>query len=180
MWYYLEIYISTVGGRSKLNDDKTVITRHDDHSTNFDTCRGSIIMPSINNDLIYEYTIKLLKVSVNDQVAIGIDDVGGINNGCFIGAYNSNNYGYQCWNARKSCRGDYAGTHYGQAETDGAIVTMIYNSYKATLSFIVDGRDYGIAYEKGRKGKEIDYRLAIYFYAEASVQLIGFSKKSAI
>ena len=63
IWYHLELFIFKSSERAILNEDKTTITQAQDTGLDYDfnvgTCYGSIIMPSMNDGMIYEYTVKL-------------------------------------------------------------------------------------------------------------------------
>ena len=182
VWYHLELFIFKTGPRSRLNEDKTIITLDDNPDQSYDTCYGSISMPSINN-MKYEYEIKVLRCGSTHHVGIGIDDARCKHtNSYFIGNGATKNYGFQCWNARKSCIGDFSGTKYGKVcianENNQIIVRMIYDSNESTLAFIIDGEDYGIAYSDIAKEEGFEYRLAIYSSGDGSVELLHYSSST--
>ena len=185
MWYYIELFIFKSGSCSKLNEDKTIISRKDvtenDHEYfgTVHSCYGSVTMPSLDNKLIYEYSIKIL--NSDGHIAIGIDDAS-----CrhcdtyFVGQKDTPNYGCQCWNGTKSSTKDTFGDDYAErCATNGAIIKMIYNSFDSTLSFIITGVDYGIAYDVVKQ-EGLEYRLAIYLSRNASVQLMGLTIKATV
>ena len=180
VWYHLELYFYKIPECQTLNEDKTIVEQSFDDDQhrwrgNYNTSYLSVTMPSINHNLIYEYTIKILKHG--SGVAVGIDDAE-----CrwidtwFIGKMETKNYGMQCWNGTKSCTYSMHGTEYGAAchEQNGVIIKMIYNVSKTSLAFIVDGTDYGIAYDDVYNEEGLEYRLAIYMNGNASVELIDF------
>ena len=189
IWCHLELFIFKMGDRFQLNEEKTIITRNDDkklHSStiiNYGSCYGSISMPSMNNKLIYEYRIKVLKLN-DEHVGIGIyDAICKHINTYFIEQTATSNYGLQCWNGTKASHNaawEKAEIYAAPCKDKDTDITMIYNAYKSTLSFSIDGKDYGIAYDNIDKREELDYRLTIYLACDASVELTGFSTKSAV
>ena len=183
LWYHIELFIFKSSSHISLNEDKTLITQQQTEKGEraLNSCYGSIIMPSINNPLIYEYTIKVSPTK--NQVGIGIDD-----SECkcidtyFIGSRDTFNYGLQCWNGHKSSKEDMWGVPYGNAcdHAKEIIVVMIYNAKDATLSFSVNGKDYGIAYDNVHKAKGLNYRLALYQNGGSTIELLGYCTKSTV
>ena len=180
LWYHLELYIFKIGKHQELNKEKTTVTQNSD-SYVIGTCYGSVSMPSTDYELIYEYTVRILQT--NGGVAIGIDDAKCYHiDSWFIGSRQTRNYGMQCWDGTRCCMGDTFGSAYAKKsfqdkDTD---IKMIYNAHESTLSFIIDGTDYGVAYNNIHKQEGLEYRLAIYLARTACVELIDFSTKSAL
>ena len=56
IWYHFELYIFKAKFGVTLNENRTIIKQY-----SYGTCYGSVIMPSWNNNLIYEYTVKILE-----------------------------------------------------------------------------------------------------------------------
>lgn len=189
-YYHIESFIYRAPLCLKVNEDQTLIQSNTASSFKDGTCYGSIAMSSFNNVSIYEYT---LSVSASKGVAIGIDDVkcAWIKR-CFLGRNSTYNYGYQSWDGHKVCPkvvafhdNDYD-EEYGPKYDENAkkknefVIKMIYNAYKGSLSFAFDGIDYGEAYDNIMRGDGLDYRLAIYMQKDTQIELIEYSKKSAV
>ena len=189
-YYHIESFIYKASLALNVNEDQTLIQSNDKSSFTEGTCYGSIAMSSWNNVSIYEYT---LSVSASNGVAIGIDDVKcAWMKRCFLGRNSTYNYGYQSWNGHKVCPkvvafhdNDYDeeyGPKYNENEKEKKefVIKIIYNAYKGSLSFVFDGIDYGEAYDNIMRGDGLEYRLAIYMQQDTQIELIEYSKKSAV
>ena len=182
LWYHMALFVFKSADIVTLNEDKTVITQEKKNTSGeMNTSYGSIIMPSMNNEMIYEYKIKVSPTE--NQVGIGIDDAE-----CecvdtyFIGSQKTYNYGLQCWNGEKSSEKDRWGTKYGDP-CDGkkeTIVIMTFNAKDSSLSFVVNGKDYGIAYDDIYKQPGLDYRLALYQNGGSTIEILGYCTKLAV
>ena len=176
IWYHFGLYIIKGPTCMKTNRDDTIITL--DHEFYAGSCYGSISMPSTDNTMIYEYTIKIL--AHKNGVAIGIDEAK-----CqwpttwFIGN-TTKNYGWQCWNAKKVSFKDKLGTASGQKINKECIIKMTYNAYKSALSYEFDGEDKGVIFTDIYKEKGLDYRLCLYLNAKSVVELLDFRTESAV
>ena len=140
-WYHNPLYIIKTANGVDLNDDTTIATQRSGYTTSY----GSILMSSMDN-MIYEYVIKIINHS--GGVAIGIEQDGYKRlNSWFIQQSQTIHYGVQFWDGMKSSNinnlEDYAKRI---SEKKGAIIKMRYDVKKQTLSFIIDDKDYGIAF----------------------------------
>ena len=88
----------------------------------------------------------------------------------------------QCWNGKKDSKDKWATTYSQDFDRvkSGTIIKMIYNVGKGSVSFIVDGKNHGIAFDNVDKREDLNYRLAIYMNTGASVELLGVSITSAL
>lgn len=189
-WYhvasFIEYYNESIA--EIMNQEKTMIISKGFRSRicRFCSCYGSVIMPSFNNDIIYEYTIKVSLSSRSQWYAIGICDATFIDTDTYF--YNKNRnkskfYALKPGKKIKSHEHDntYSGTYYAcdlkQTQNGGGsiTVTLIYNAANETLSFRDEVQDYGIA-SKTYKTQDFSYRLAIYLLDNAGpIELIGFT-----
>lgn len=141
-----------------MNKEKTKI-RHFKYALG-STSYGSIIMPSFDNNIIYEYTIRIIE---GNNLSIGLTDALFLKtNGSF---YNStfNKFKYYVFNT----------------DTKGlSTVKLIYNAYAATLSLEIDDKPDGLVYET-HKAEELNYRLAIYMKKKVCLEIEHFTAKVA-
>ena len=178
-WYHNPLYFVKISqGQELLHDDQTIIKQISDNETAW----GSILMSS-TGQMIYEYTIKTLADTeyACNGFAIGIDEDGyECINSWFVQQKRSIHYAMQCWDGCKDCKGatfmDYAPN---RSVKSGTIIRMIYNSGKRTLSFVVDDKNHGVAFDSVAAREDLNYRLAIYLNRGASVELLGISITNA-
>ena len=172
IWYHIQLYFIKISNGQVLNDDKTIINQTG--SCVAASAWGSVLMSSMD-EKVYEYTIKLLPGS-ESRVAIGIDEDGYKRlNSWFVQQNESIHYAFECWNGCKDSKEEHSASYGEEVEvrSEGSIIRMKYDVGKRTLSFIVDGKDYGVAFNNVQKGENIKYRLAVYLYGYESVELLG-------
>ena len=170
-WYHIQLYFIKISRNQELNGDKTIVKQR----TSAESAWASILMPSMD-DMIYEYTVKITAPS--RDVAIGIDENGYKRiNSYFVEQMDSIHYALECWSGEKDSekkgREEY-GPRVGKT-MNGVIIKMTYNAGATSLSFIVDGKDYGVAYDNVEQNENLNYRLAIYMNNTATVELLRVS-----
>ena len=170
VWYHNPLYFIKISDGQTLNEDQTIIKNHFDAESAW----TSILMSSMDN-MVYEYTVKVS--SDVGVVAIGIDENGYKRlNSWFVQQTDSIHYAFEGWNGNKDSKHD-GKEPYGKALSDqpGRIIKMIYNVGKTSLSFIVDGEDYGIAFDNIESREDLNYPLAVYMAGAGTVELLGVS-----
>ena len=170
-WYHMALFWEFFESSRVdiMNDDHTkpTIIKYKAGEEDYTSIYGSVIMPSMNNDEIYEYNIKFDKL---DGVAIGICDAKFIKTDTFF--YNnsqnaSKHYALWCWNGRiRTSETSWYGNDYADKLTTNEVseIKLTYDASNATISFKVNDKDYGVA-SKTFKSDDISYRLAIHIDA---------------
>ena len=170
-WYHIALFWEFLENSRVeiMNDDHTkpTIIKYK-QGRGYTSCYGSIVMPSMNNDQVYEYNIRVER----HLIAIGICDTNFLDTQTFF--YNeskntTNFYTLLGWDGRlitydasssKKIYKKYAdGLNLRNTEMNE--VKLIYDASNATLSYKINGKDYGVACDTS-KSSEISYRLAIH------------------
>ena len=170
-----------------ISDDGMTLKRDPSKSWGYESVFGEQLIESINNDMIYSWTFKIL--SRNSYLPIGIatefkesGDFGDWDNSYFYNTLNGNirNASHQ-WH-----------TNYGKQLNSGDTIKMVFNVKKGYLSYIVNGEviktksefnhseNDGIAFSKIEKAKDLKYRMAVTMYSSNnSITIIDFTKQRA-
>ena len=183
-WYhntlFIEIFNST---RAEImNDEKTIIRyfNKDNNKNLISSCYGSVLMPSFDNTTIYEYTIKVLEKS-----EFGVGFVNALFNKTdtwfYNGSYHEFDYLVCCsWGDLYALNKDHRNwDNDGKFDHVPLIIKMTYDASNGTVSFVINGKDYGVVY-KLSKDEGCSYRLAIYLKNGAMMELVGVNTKNAI
>ena len=163
-WYHSGSFLFLCGDSLEINGAKDIVM-YTGELYQYNSCYGSIIMPSISKyNINYEYELEILEN--NHEISIGIDDSEcKHSDDVFSGQIDTKNYGYDSprgtlydWTT-----GQWAGqgVPYGESYNEGDRIKMCYNPYLSTLQFWKNGDDQGII-ENISKDKDLSYRLCIY------------------
>eukprot|EP01084_Bolivina_argentea_P026103 48492_1 len=179
LFYHIEIYWIEVSQDTRIiNDEQTIIEQICRYGSSY----GSVLMPSTNNDKIYEYSV-VLKTDCH-SLTIGIAEDISINkylNTWFWGKEDTKNYAFACWDNKIHSweTGCYNGFEYGcKCEKKGDIVTVIYDSKLGTLSFTVNGKQFGNAFDNIYKQEYLCYRIAVDLAGSGdSIELVSLKTK---
>ena len=157
-----------------LNEDVNIMTQT---KGSCGSCYGDFAMPSLAQmDAEYRFTLKVIKVS-DGGLCIGIDDADGEHTeDDFAGNDMTKHYAYFSQDGTLfecgSGIGFNAGKQYGSSYGNDDEIEMIYNPYRGTLQFILNGKDQGVI-ENVYKAKGLQYRLCVATYGTTcSVKLI--------
>ena len=165
-WYHIPLFWEFIEDSrvEPMNDEtKPTIIKYKS-GREFTSCYASVIMPSMNNDVIYEYNIK----ADGCLIAVGISNAKFLNAKTFFydnGKNKSEFYALLGWDGRIvsykswSENSNYADGLRGRTEMNE--IKLIYDPSNATLSYKINGKDYGIACYTS-KSSETSYRLAIH------------------
>ena len=184
-WYHNPLYIQYFAEKDgkTMNEEKTMIELG--HYT-YTSCYGSLVMPSTDNNNVYQYTIKISK---GRCVALGLVDALFHKTHChFYDPDENPSKWYVIFNWRAEKKSHKDGGKWKDLEQYGIVfnkynpstVELIYDAYNATLSFVINGKKYGVAF-KTHKEHGLHYRIAIYNGADsAQIELMGVSTKCAV
>lgn len=170
-WYHVAFFFEFYPSVGKImNDEKTIIKfiKPPPKRDEFVSIYSSITMPSKNNNSsIYEYDIRL---HGKLGVVVGICDAKFIDTDTFFYDEKSNHssyyalYGWNGWIIQKESHGSmkYAVPYNYTEDTKDTEMKIIYDTHNETLSYTINGKDYGIACKPIHRHETLSYRLAIH------------------
>ena len=66
------------------------------------------------------------------------------------------------------------GGKYGPWYITGDKVSMVLDMSSCSISFKLNGKEIGVAYDNLKKGKDIEYKMFVYIHAGATIQLLSY------
>ena len=183
-WYHNPLFIEIFNSSRAqiMNDDKTIIRyfNKDDNENLVSSCYASLVMPSIDNTTIYEYTIKVFEES-----EFGVGLVNASFNKTDTWFYDGRHHGFDylvfcSWGDIYALNQDHCNWDYDfKFDHVPLIIKMIYDASIRAVSFVIKEKDYGEVY-KLSNGEGCSYRLAIYLKHGAMIELVGVNTKNGI
>ena len=174
MFHWIPEYFDIISKYVKVSDDKLRIKLISKTTKNQNTTFGAMRIPSTDTR-IYLWTFKILHKK-GDDIIIGISN-GSNNNQPFHfrdRGKQTFNYGY-CGNFKVV---NTAFKIYGDDFKENDILKMILDLKKKTLSFMINDKDQGIAFENIKYSPDIYYKMAVSFEGLTDeIQLINFENK---
>ena len=165
-WYHIALFFEFMeDSRVEIMDDDkqpTIIKYKPGYG--YTSCYGSVIMPSMSNNAIYQYNIKFDK---SYAIAIGICDAEFVDTATFFYNTLKNRRKYYCLCSWEGTVGSQEVTGWREY-ADGVggniginEVKLTYDAANATVSYTINNKDYGVAFNTSRSHK-ISYRMAIH------------------
>ena len=161
-FYFDPEYFATIQGHIKASNNNKIISMNG-------TAYGNITVPS-TIPRIYTWKFKILKCKTD--IYVGITSKIG-------------QHGAFCYQDRRSYCAYLPGGRVTNCSltrdypfkniNNNSIVEMILDLKKKELSYCIDGKHLGAAYENIDTGENIKYRMAVYMhYVSTKMELIGF------
>lgn len=158
------------------SDGNTATAIGMDPDREFITALGSTVIPSINNEKIYEWTFKIKHNHAFYAVGIGEKPLNG------LGVNESNHYHiYNAYNGKIHCyKGKPFSKQIGPIVYTGDTMKLILNMKQSTLSYVINDieilEDGNPGFDNLAKGEDINYRVMVCFYfSNDSIELVHFS-----
>ena len=174
-YYWITEYFHVIPGSVSLSDNKKKLTSISFGRLN--TSFGRTIIDSTCHN-IYKWKLKIINSSTKRQtcVMIGISTASDSEaTSCFTWSNTAMYYAYNGYNGMIYRQGIIRTRSYGKTFTGGDIVGIDLNLSKKQISFTVNDKDQGVAFETIKSEEDLKYRLAISFYeTDDSVELMSF------
>ena len=168
-WYHVNVFFECLGADMDRIEDDII----KGSSSGWVSAYGNVIMNSVTKtDIDYEYGVKILELAYGIMIGIEDSDCNHLNS--FI-CEDDETSGYAYYRTgsifSREISTSTTGQPYGDEYGKGDAIKVIYNPFRSTLRFYLNGKQQGLIENIDSK-EGLCYRLCVSICGKGSVQLI--------